>query len=204
VVSPYTAWLAVPQSEMEFFRKLKAEQKTQTNAERVQGGDPYIDVDAPEGTVQVVALLPDGRIMNIERDAATGHFRGQFDIPYLTPEGDYVVTLIIVSEDGKRRRVRFVYHVDRTAPAGRADKLSVCPGSPVTVTLTTEPDVARVDMLTPWNERQALTPQGSIWTGSLQVPPDASAGAHLVRFVITDGAHNQTVVTTDLVVTREE
>ncbi len=204
VVSPYTAWLAVPKSEMDFFRKLKAEGKTQTNAERVQGGDPYIDVNAPDDTVRVVALFPDGRIMNLERDSKTGHFRGQFDIPCLTPEGDYVVTLIIVSEDGRRRHVRLVYHVDRSAPNGQADKLSVSPGAPVTVTLKTETDVARVEVFTPWNQRNSLTLRGDSWSGAIQVPDDAIPGSYLVRFVITDGAHNQTIVTTDLVVTRGE
>lgn len=204
VVSPYTAWLAVPNSEMDFFRKLKAEGKTQTNAERVQGGDPYIDVNAPEDTVRVVALFPDGRIMNLERDPKTDHFRGQFDIPCLTPEGDYVVTLIIVSEDGRRRHVRLVYHVDRSAPDGQADKLSVSPGSPVTVALQTEPDVARVEVLTPWNQRKSLTLRGDSWSGAIEIPDDAIPGSYLVRFVITDGAHNQTIVTTDLVVMRGE
>lgn len=200
VVSPFTAWLAVPKSEMEFYLKWKAEHKTQTNAQRVQGGDPYIDVDAPADTVRVVALFPDGRVMELERDGATGHYRAQFDIPYLTPEGDYVVTIVIVSQDGRRRQVRLVYHVDRVAPVGQASCLCAEPGASVEVALRTDPDVSRVEMLTPWNERRSLRFDGNQWLSTLALPGQASVGSHPVRFVLTDQAHNQTTVTVELMV----
>jgi hypothetical protein len=61
-------------------------------------------------------------------------------------------------------------------------------------------DTARVMALLPWGEQVALRPAGRPrhFFGSVPVPPAHRGRADRITFILTDRAHNRTMVTVDM------
>ena len=123
VVSNFTALLAIPKEELDYYRKVLAKQKIETNTRTTGGGggDPYIAVHAPEDAAQVVALFPDGDVKNLAWNPERGVWDGRFDLAFGTPEGECRVTVIVVHRTGERTTFTLVYQNRMTGPRVDAD-----------------------------------------------------------------------------------
>jgi hypothetical protein len=196
VVSPYTAWLAVPRSEYEFYLKTKREQarqaKVQTNARVARGGDPLVRVIGTPDIVRVMALLPSGE--PIPMTLRGGVWEGRFDLPADTAEGTYQVVVLMERADGRVKRVALSYQIDRRGPAGQA-------------LLHQEGDVARVTVTADADTRSAQL----LFSDGRRVPLEQAARGHWVaacapaslqqgpvEVVLIDGAHNVTRIVLDI------
>lgn len=200
VVSPFTALLAIPQEELNYYRNVLAKQQISTNTRFMGGGggDPYISVKAPADAKQVVAVFPDGSVKDLVWNDAKRLWDGRFDIPLDTPEGEYKVTIIVVHADGARSRFVLTYENLQHGP--QMDALSALrarPGATVPVRISGD-GIARAVAVTPWGERVELGWDSGDWTASLHVPTEWAAGASQITIVLLDGAHNRTEVSLEL------
>jgi len=111
-------------------------------------------------------------------------------------------TVVIVGKDGTRRTLTLRYHVDVTPPTGRGSvQATAGDTSSLRLELDASEDTARVSALLPWGEQVALRPspgQPNRFFARVTVPPNRAGQAHAVTFVLTDKAHNRTMVTVDL------
>lgn len=200
VVSRFTALLAIPREELDYYKKVLARQKVSTNTQYTGGGggDPYIAVKAPADAQQVVAVFPTGDVKNLVFNGGKGLWDGRFDIPFGTPEGEYRVSVIVVHKDGHRSQFVLVYQNRLTGPvATDLTTLHARPGS--TVALRVEgANIYRAFAVTPWGERVDLSAQDDAWTAPLTVPATWTQPSSLVTIVLLDGAHNRTEVSVDL------
>ncbi len=204
VVSDFTALLAIPKEELEYYRKVLAARKIETNTNTIGGGggDPYIAVRAPQDASQVVALFPDGDIKNLLWNEDKAVWEARFDFPFGTPEGPYRVTIIVVQKNGLRNEFTLVYQNRLTGPVATdtAERPLVAAvrgqATPVSVQGA---NIQRATALAPWGERVALTDAGQgKWIGEVHVPDDFATGATSVTLILLDGAHNSTEVTVEL------
>jgi len=177
--------------------KIKKRQEKATKLEEqlhARMGDPLISIAAPANAIKVVALMPDGEVKALEHNPANGRWEARFDIPAGTPEGEYTVSVIVVTSDGARKIVRTTYKVDLTPPHGTAHAMLV--GGRLRLEVHAGPDTARVTALLPWGERaQLLTNDRKDWLATVSVPETCRAPGSVVRFVLTDKAHNRSVIT---------
>ena len=161
-------------------------------------GDPLVSVEAPADAQQVIALLPTGEIKRLTFNENTRRWEARFDIPAYTNEGEYVVTVIIVLKDGTRQVVKVHYQVDLTPPTGVGQARMVgTPGTMLRLDVESSEDTARVAALLPWGERIELPPstQPHRFFQLITVPSEYSGTEFTVTLVLTDKAHNQTVLT---------
>ena len=203
VVSNFTALLAIPQEELDYYRNVLAKQKIQTNTQTMGGGggDPYIAVHAPADCAQVVALFPNGDIKNLTWNAAKKVWDGRFDIPFGTPEGAFRVTVLVVHNSGQRTEFTLVYQNRLTGPqinTANLQTLTAERGQPVSVAVQGQ-HIARATVLAPWGEQTLLNDAGNgTWQGTVSVPQTQATGTTTLTVVLLDGAHNRTDITLDL------
>ena len=188
VVSPYTAWLAIPASELAFYKKLQSENRASTNAQSVGGGDPLIRIETTEDVVRATALLPTGELLALE-PRGRGVWEVRFDLPYQTAMGPYRVTLVLERRDGTRRTLVLTYQVDRTAPAGDAQLQAE--GGQVRVLLQADPDTTVVRLRLPGGNELPLAREAD---GRFAVCVPAAALAQGADLLLIDRAHNVTVL----------
>lgn len=152
VPSAQTALLAVPENQMEQFRKLDAEFRArQRQAERERrnwqnqrrqnwtqsgGGDPELRIELP-GALEATAMLPDGRAFAL-RPTGGNFWGGNYDIPAEAKEGQYEITIKVLYPGGRTEIRTVKYAVDRTPPKGRLTRRN---GQ---IELISEPKLARV------------------------------------------------------------
>lgn len=158
----------------------------------VRGGDPLISVNAPGDALCVVALLPDGSVKTLLWNEANRRWEARFDVPTGTPDGDYVVTVVVILADGTRKLTTISYKVDNTPPSGTGSAL-ICGDANNLLRLEVKPneEIARAVALLPWGERIELRrhSDSETYRASVPVPPGAPEGK--VEFVLTDNAHNR-------------
>ena len=200
VVSRFTALLAIPREELDYYKKVLARQNISTNT-RVTGGgggDPYIAVKAPADARQVVAVFPTGDVKDLTYDVTRHVWDGRFDIPFGTPAGDFHVTVIVVHQDDTRSRFVLVYRNLLSGPqATGLTTLHAQAGSPVAVQVSGM-GIARAVAVAPWGERTELSPIDGDWQTALHVPASWPLGTSQITLVLLDGAHDRTEVTLDL------
>ncbi len=88
-------------------------------------GDPLISVEAPADAAQVVAVFPGGETKKLVWNADSQKWEVRFDVPTHANEGAYTVSIIVVFENGTRQHLTMRFHVDVTAPQGKAKALIV-------------------------------------------------------------------------------
>lgn len=163
---------------------------------RYRPGDPLVSVAAPPNCQRVVAILPSGELLPLVYDAAKKAWQARFDVPTYAMEGAYKVQIIIVSADGARRQMTMTFHVDVTAPDGKGGAIFGANG--LDLQLQTDEHTDRVSAFTPWGERVELRRNvDGIFVAHADVPQDWRAKAAIVRFVLTDKAHNRTEIEVD-------
>jgi Ca-activated chloride channel family protein len=163
-------------------------------------GAPLISVQAPPDSARVVALLPGGVIKNLVWNALAGKWEARFDIPTYAAEGEYSITVIIVAAGGHRRQFAVRYRVDLTPPQGEG-LVKMDGRSTLRLEMDAGPDTNRVAALLPWGERVELQPAANGRFATQAAVPAAfatKAQQLVVTYVLTDAAHNRTLVTVDL------
>ena len=159
-------------------------------------GDPLISVIAPANCQRIVAITPDGTIMPLTYDAQKQTWEARFDVPNYVAQGQYEVTILIVSADGKRQQLTMGYLVDDTAPGGVAAVGR--DGHNWKLTLRTDDLTRRVSAFTPWNARIELRRgEDGTFAAPVEVPAAWRARKAVVTFVLTDAAHNRTETRVD-------
>jgi hypothetical protein len=164
---------------------------------RARMGDPLISVEAPADAEQVVALLPPGEVKPLTFNLDKQRWEARFDIPAYAAEGEYVITVIIVLQDGTRKVLTLRYRVDLTPPTGAGQAQVVTAAEPtLRLEVDASEDTARVAALLPWGERVELKPstQPHRFFTLVPVPPAQPGTAFAVTFMLTDQAHNRTTV----------
>lgn len=169
---------------------------------RARGGDPLIQVEAPVDAVNVVALMPDGDIKRLAYNAANKKWEARFDIPMYAKEGAYVVQIIIVLKDGTRQQIVMRYHVDTTPPkaAGTAQVTANAGEPTLRLEVEADADTARVTALLPWGEQTPLKPSAerNHFFALVPIPLAQRGTSAAVTYIVTDKAHNRTVITVDM------
>lgn len=166
---------------------------------RARFGDPLIRIEAPANARQVIALMPDGEIKPLEYDATRKRWEARFDIPMYATEGAYEIKIIVVLPDGTRQVLTIRYHVDLTPPTGNGMARMVTGTTPtLRLELDASEDTARVKALLPWGETVNLTPseQPHRFFALVPLPPAYQKGP--ITYILTDRAHNRTVITVDM------
>ncbi|MDQ2732639.1 MAG: VWA domain-containing protein, partial [Armatimonadota bacterium] len=172
--------------------------QTNTQAGGGGGGDPYIAVEAPENTRQVVAIFPTGDAKNLLYDDRLGVWNGRFDIPFGTPAGDYRVTVILVRRDGARTQFVLTYqNLLQSSIAAGATMLKAKPGETIQLKVSGT-GIHRAVAVTPWGDRIKLSGEAETWNARLTVPDHWQKGTSLITVILLDGAHNRTQISVDL------
>lgn len=83
---------------------------------RMKPGDPVLSVDAPRGTVAVIADFPFGRRELCAWDRSREKWACRFLVPRGTPDGRYAIKVLAVGRDGARTELEADYEVDSKAP----------------------------------------------------------------------------------------
>ena len=165
---------------------------------RARMGDPLISAEAPADAQQVIALLPSGEVRPLAYNREKQRWEARFDIPVHAPEGEYVITIIVVLSDGTRNVLTMRYRVDLTPPTGAGEARVVRSPEPTfRLEVETSEDTARAAAILPWGERVELTrsAEPGHYFALAPVPPEHQAGPLSVTLVLTDRAHNRTVLT---------
>lgn len=219
VDSPFTAFLAVPDSEWSNYvaarEALEREVRTAIQSE-IDGyrqakvlprwlvpSDPLIKVRAPADARAVVARLPDGDLIPLRYVPAEAAWIGRFEIPRGTPEGEYTVLITVMTADGGRQELAVTYLVDLTPPQAAPRAVPATrSGGAVKVALAA-PEAAKVVLVTPWSARLELRREADSgqFATSLTLPAELSPGSYPLRLLVFDRVHHLTEVETTLEVT---
>jgi hypothetical protein len=170
------------------------------SADRIQPGDPEIEIDAPRDAEHVFVVLPNGdsRVAAWDDEARGG--RGAWMVRFLvdsgTPEGTYQARVYIEHKDGRTEARTVSYVVDTSAP--RLDVRVRRAGGGYTIDVKQlapagQIDTRRVEVLTPDGQVLMLTAlRWGVFHGRWQ-PTRAVAGQRL-HVVGIDQALNHTTV----------
>ena len=206
---------AEPQSFLDWEKRRVAEKQEPVNPEDYRyrvagldpndfhggygGGDPLLQIDAPADARSVVAIMPNGEIKPLEWRAQNKRWEANFDIPMDTRADSYLVTIVIVEKDGKRRVMKLRYRVDGQAPTGRAQiQLGAGAGSALQLEVSASDDVSRVVALLPWGDRLVLRRQtNGAFATQVALPATWDKPSVPVRFILVDKAHNRTEINVD-------
>jgi hypothetical protein len=164
---------------------------------RARMGDPLISVDAPKDARQVVAVMPDGITKQLEFNEASRRWEGRFDIPTYVREGEYVVNVFVVLNDGTRIQKEMKYHVDVTKPAARAE-LKWIEGK-LRLEVNASVDTDRVEAVLPWGEmiKVERTSQPGRFVKIIEAPASFLRKRVEIEIIVTDKAHNRTLLKAD-------
>lgn len=197
---------------------LSLEEKKRLTANRVQlakrekelavrMGDPLIQVQAPQDAQQVVAVFPGGEIKQMVFNTDSQQWEARFDVPTYAVEGAYTVSVIVVFKDGIRKHLTMRFHVDVTAPGGAGKALLIDKGGArlLRLELDADEDTARVLALLPGGQKVELSPSTQMKNRFFALAPLTNEGQQALElkslsvvFILTDRAHNRTMVTVDM------
>jgi len=165
-------------------------------------GDPPIYVSAPADALQVIAIMPDGKIKTLEYNSIQKRWEGNYDVPTTTKDADYSIQIVIVNADSTRKRYTMGFRVDTKAPTGEG-KVFIGSASdkneekPLHLQIEHGGDVARVTALLPWGEKISLLPStthGKRFFANVRVPSEYVHKAVKVTYILVDRAHNLTTI----------
>jgi len=160
LVTPYTSFLAVPESELDAgqsrnLSEMRAERAKVLAANSdaaalsrrsMPPGDPVLTVDAPRDALQVTAFFPFGLVKDLRFDERLEKWTVRFLVPTDVPDGAYEAQVVIVKRDGALELARASYVIDSRAPdfevdfAGSRIRVRVSePARKVTVVLAADP-----------------------------------------------------------------
>ena len=205
-VTPYTAFLAIPASELtdaasdmlagarEAKRKIRQAHPDAAALSRndMPPGDPIIAVRAPKNAREVMARFPFGLTLDLAWDELTERWMSRFLVPKNVADGVYDVNVWIVRADGTREEAQVSYKIDNTESQALLDVRAVPGGLIVRVLSDDEAREVRATLVEPGAPRMLLDPAANTGCSSGYIP--AGPGQHTVRVVITDSARNERVL----------
>ena len=195
LVTPYTSFLAVPESELTAadsgtLAEMRARRARVLAAnpdaaalsrKSMPPGDPLLTVTAPRDALQVTAFFPFGLVKDLRWDERLEKWMVRFLVPVDVPDGEYEAQVVIVRRDGTVEMARAAYTIDSKAPdfeveflGGRVRVHVSEPARKVTVAAVSDP-----------RRRTVLQGDGAVFEGALP-------GPGRVRIVAADLARNET------------
>lgn len=192
LVTPYTSFLVRRPAHL--------------SLERFKPGDPEIYIEAPPDLLRVVAVLPWGEAIPCRYLPEQERWMGRFLVPRGTPDGLYLIRVILVAQSGEREAINVFYRVDSAAPRMSLELPDVVsPGEHLVIralpvehvfegsgrAVRLRTDVRRaVAHVTGRTVPLKAADGGSSWEGSLALPRDLPPGDYELRLVVTDWAAN--------------
>jgi Ca-activated chloride channel family protein len=201
LVTPYTSFLAIPESEMtDEVAKTLADaraRKQQIQAahkdalalsrDDMPPGDPVLTVRAPKDAVQVTAYFPFGMTKDLEWDAAEESWKVRFLVPKDVADGVYQAKVVIVLADGTIQMAKASYTIDSTEPDFLVELIADPTGTKLRVTTSAGVAAVTVALVSDPSVRVTLVDMGN---GVFEGVIAATAGAQL-RVVAADSARNE-------------
>jgi Ca-activated chloride channel family protein len=202
-VTRYTAFLAVPESELSAANKsvlASARERKQAvlaahkdaaalSRDAMPPGDPVLTVKAPADARQVTAAFPFGLVKDLAFEPRLGVWRTRFLVPKDVRDGVYQAEVLVVHADGREQRLQVAYTIDAEEPAFEVKTEPTAAGVRVEVITAEAAREVTVALASNPKLRVRLTrdPSGLRFAGELPLPP----GAHELRVVVADMAHNE-------------
>lgn len=209
LVTPYTTFLAVPESlqtdairelmrqgkqgyEQRLVDTMKSVRLSQTH---IPPGDPVLTVAAPADARRVEAYFPFGLVKRLRYDSLRERWHVRFLVPRDVPDGVYTVQIQIVEADGHERWESIDYVIDATAPefeltaasevrAGQSLQVAIDPFEPVAEAwLYVDALQLRLPLL--------LDVETGRYATELPVPAELADSALALRVVVRDLARNR-------------
>ena len=202
MVTPYTSFLAIPESELtaaargsiasareERARVMAAHRDAAAlSRDDMPPGDPVLSVKAPRDARQVTAYFPFGLVKDLRWDDTADCWQVRFLVPRWVTDGRYEVKVLIVRHDGLIELATAPYTIDSRAPDFEVEALPAAGGVLVRVRAVEsvrEVIVARVD--DPRARLRLAPATGDVFEGLFPLAP----GRHALRIVVADGARNE-------------
>lgn len=207
LVTRYTAFLAVPESELtESARDTLAGARERKRAvyeahkdavalsrSAMPPGDPLLTLRAPADAVQVTAFFPFGLVKDLRYDASLEQWQVRFLVPKGVADGVYQARVVLVHRDGRVEIAQVPYTIDSAAPDFVAQVVPVAGG--LRLRVQTREAAARVVVAVVGAattrielvEREGQGAQGTVFTGALPL----AAGSYQLRVVVSDEARNE-------------
>jgi Ca-activated chloride channel family protein len=208
--SPYTSFLAIPESELtestkqtladarERKAKILAAHRDAAALSRsaMPPGDPILKVKAPKNAKQVTAYFPFGLEKDLLYDESSEHWKVRFLVPKTVVDGEYQVKVVIAHADGHVEMATIPYTIDSSGPEIKIETEAGEGFAVIRVTSTealrtatvVSKDGTRVD-LTLSADRMSL--EGKI---------ALTAGTHALTVVVSDRARNESEESVDVVI----
>jgi Ca-activated chloride channel homolog len=202
LVTPYTSFLAIPESELtEGAREAvesARERKKQIQAahadavalsrDEMPPGDPVLEVRAPSDAQQVTAYFPFGLVQDLTWDPVAEKWRTRFLVPKDVVDGVYEAQVVIVRADGTIELASAKYTIDSTAPGFDVEVEEVKGGLLVRVTPEVVAGRVSVAVVGKLKLRAELTDRGDgVFEGIIAAPHGKSD----LRIVVADKARNE-------------
>lgn len=203
LVTPFTSFLAVPESELteaakqavgsmrERRKAILAAHKDAAALSRqsMPPGDPVLKVKAPRDARRVTALFPFGLSQDLFYDAFAESWTVRFLVPVEVPDGEYEVPVVIVLADGKVMATTAHYTIDSRSAEVNVDAKPGPQGVELRVTLDEAAGEVRAAPSADPSNAVVLVADAdkrTFW-GKLALPP----GRHQLRVVVADLARNE-------------
>jgi Ca-activated chloride channel homolog len=213
LVTPYTSFLAVPESALteeaknaigSMRERRKRVLATRTDAAALSRlnmppGDPILRVHAPRDARKVTAVFPFGLSQDLAYDTMSEAWMTRFLVPKDVADGSYEVRTVIELADGRVSLAVVRYTIDSRAP--QVDVDTKASGDGVDVRVLSDEPALEVRVASDGDVRHALSLRGDAdrraFAGHVALAP----GHHRIRIVVADAARNESERTVDVDVT---
>jgi Ca-activated chloride channel family protein len=196
LVTPYTSFLAVPESELDGDQSRSLQEMRAHRAKVLAAnsdaaalsrrsmppGDPILTVTAPRDAVQVTAYFPFGLVKDLRWDERLEKWAVRFLVPVEVPDGEYEARVVIVKRDGTMELAKASYVIDSQPPIFDVDLV----GSHIRVHVNEPARKVTVALAADPRKRAELLGDGREFQGELP-------GPGTVRIVVADMARNETI-----------
>ncbi len=208
--SPYTSFLAIPESELTESTKATLADARARKAKILAAhrdaaalsrsamppGDPILKVKAPKNALQVTAYFPFGLEKDLRYDSSSEHWKLRFLVPKSVVDGEYQVKIVIAHANGRVEMASIPYTIDSSGPEITIETEAKDGFALIRVTSTEALRTATV--LTDSGVRVDL--KLSADRMSLEGRIDLAAGSHALKVVVSDRARNESEESVDVVI----
>jgi Ca-activated chloride channel family protein len=203
LVTPYTSFLAIPESAMteaaknavgsmrERRKRILAMRSDAAALSRLNmpPGDPILRVQAPRDAKRVAAIFPFGLTQDLAYDTMSESWMTRFLVPKDVADGTYEVRTVIELADGTVNVAVVRYTIDSRAP--QVDVDTKASGDGVDVRVLCDEPALEVRMAPVDDFRRAFSLTGEAnklaFKGHIALAP----GHHRIRIVVADAARNE-------------
>jgi Ca-activated chloride channel family protein len=210
LVTPYTTFLAVPESLKtdeikEMIRQgsrgydkrlIDSIEGIKLSMTHIPPGDPVLTVDAPADAFRVTAYFPFGLTKRLAYDPIRRHWSARFLVPRDVADGLYEVRVHILYPSGLSEWRTVEYFIDSAAPEFEAEIPAMArPGALLPIEVDPFEAVAEVQAyvlgVKGTRTQLRLDPETGAYVGALSLPDRFPEGPLTVRVVVRDLARNR-------------